>query len=161
MKASEFRRHLLLLAAIAGLIALPSAAAEHIAELSQVTGEVEITRAEDGRVDRGPQVRDGSVFAGDVIATGAGAGATLVFSDGTRVDLRQGTRLTVEKVDLSELFAAGESDKPIGRTIKLLAGEISSEIAENPEIATEFETPSGVAAVKGTKIKLSVRPGRS
>ncbi len=180
MKNPEHRRHLLRLAVIAVLIALPAAAeeraaaeraiaeratAERVAQLSKVTGEVEITRAEDDRVDRaiqlGPRVRGGSVFAGDVVATGAGAVATLVFSDGTRVDLHENTRLTVKEVDLSQLYAEGERDKPIGRTIKLLAGEIYSEIVENPEIATEFETPSGVAAVKGTKISLSVRPRRS
>ena len=83
---------------------------------------------------------------------------TLVFSDGTRVDLKENTRLTIKQVDLSQLFAEGKSDKPIGRTIKLLAGDIFSEIAKNPEIATEFETPSGVAAVKGTRISLSVSP---
>ncbi len=164
MRGPEHRRRLPA-ALIAVLIAFPAAAGERVAQLSKVTAEVEITRAEDGRVDRavqvGPRVRGGSVFAGDVIATGANAGATLVFGDGTRVDLEQNTRLTVKEVDLSRLFAEAKSDKPIGRTIKLLAGDIYSEIVENPEIATEFETPSGVAAVKGTRIKLSVSPGVS
>ena len=144
------------------VVASSVAATERVAQLSKVAGEVEITRAEDGRVDParqvGPRVRGGSVFAGDVVATGAGASATLVFGDGTRVDLEANTRLTIKEVDLSRLYAQGKSDKPIGRTIKLLAGDIYSEIAKNPEIATEFETPSGVAAVKGTRISLSVNP---
>lgn len=174
MQAPEHPRRFLRLAVIAALIVLPAVAepaiaerpiAERIAHLSMVTGEVQITRAEDGRIDGvvqlGPRVRSGSVFEGDVVATGVDAGATLVFSDGTHVELQQDTRLTVEEVDFTQLFAAGERPKPIGRTIKLLAGEIYSEIVHNPEIATEFETPSGVAAVKGTKIKLSVRPGKS
>ncbi len=165
MKVQYLHRYLLPAAVIAILIAFPAAAEERVAQLSKVTGGVEITRAEDGRVDQalqmGPRVRGGSVFAGDVIATGAGAGATLVFGDGTRVDMKGNTRLTVKEVDLSQLFAQGKSDKPIGRTIKLLAGDIYSEIAKNPQIATEFETPSGVAAVKGTRITLSVSPGVS
>ncbi len=158
-------RHFLPALGIAALLAFPAIAEERIAQLSQVAGEVEITRAEDGRVDAarqlGPRVRGGSVFAGDVIATGAGSAATMVFSDGTRVELKENTRLTVKEVDLSQSFAQGESDKPIGRTIKLLAGDIFSEIVKNPQIATEFETPSGVAAVKGTRITLSVSPGVS
>ncbi len=158
-------RHVLLAAAAVALIAWPAAAEERVAQLSKVAGEVEITRAEDGRVDQarqmGPRVRGGSVFAGDVIATGAGSAATMVFSDGTRVELKENTRLTVKEVDLSQSFAQGESDKPIGRPIKLLAGDIFSEIVKNPQIATEFETPSGVAAVKGTRITLSVSPGVS
>lgn len=166
MEALELhRRPWLTAAVIAALVTFPAGAEERVAQLSKVTGGVEITRAEGGRVDQalqvGPRVRGGSVFAGDVIATGAGASASLIFSDGTRVDLGENTRLTVKEVDLSPLFAQGESDKPIGRTIKLLAGEIYSEIVKNPEIATEFETPSGVAAVKGTKVTLSVSPGVS
>ncbi len=158
-------RHLLLFAGTLALIALPAIAEERVAQLNKVAGTVEITRAASGQVDQarqmGPRVRGGSVFAGDVIATSAGAAATLVFSDGTLVNLEENTRLTVKTVDLSKLFAEGKTDKPIGRTIKLLAGDIYSEIAKNPEIATEFETPSGVAAVKGTIITLSVSPDAS
>ncbi len=169
MKTNE-HLHLLLAATVAVLVALPAiaterAVAERVAQLSTVAGEVQITRAESRRVDRavqlGPRVRGGSVFAGDVIATGGEGTATLIFSDGTRVDLLPNTRLTIEEVDRSESFDKGEVSKPFGRTIKLLTGEIYSEIAKNPEIATEFETPSGVAAVKGTKISLSVRPRKS
>jgi len=145
---------------LASLTALPALAQERVAQLTKVTAEVSITRAEDQRVEQavqvGSRIRGGSVFGGDLVATGAGASATLVFSDDTRVDLAENTRLAVEEVDLSELVAAGRSDKPIGRRIKLLAGDIYSEIAENPAIATEFETPSGVAAGKGTRIALSV-----
>lgn len=148
--------------AFLAIIAIPAAAQERVGQLSKAVGEVNITSAEDGRVDQarqvGPRVRGGSVFAGDEIGTGASASATLVFSDGTKVDLAASTRITVQEVDLSELVAAGEKDKPIGRVIKILAGDIYSEIADNPSIATEFETPSGVAAVKGTKVAITVGP---
>ncbi len=149
--------------ATTALLALPAAAQERVAQLSRVTGEVSITRAEDGRVDEalqvGPRVRGGSVYAADVVATAAGASATMVFSDGSRIELAENTRLTVKGVDLSKLVTGDTNDRPIGRRIKLLVGSIYSEIAENPQIATEFETPSGVVAVKGTRIRLSVSPG--
>ncbi|MCP4250033.1 MAG: FecR domain-containing protein [bacterium] len=165
MKTQEHRRFWLTAAVIAVLIVLPAAGEERVGQLSKVAGGVEITRAEDGRVDQarqvGPRVRGGSVFGGDVIATGAGASATLVFGDGTYVDLDENTRLTVKEVDLSQLFAQGKSDKPIGRTIKLLAGDIFSEIVEKPQIATGYGAPSGVAAVQGSRSSVSVRPGAS
>ncbi len=149
--------------AVLALLALPAAAQERVAQLSQVTGEVSITRAEDGRVDQalqvGPRVRGGSVYADDVVATGAGASATMVFSDGSRIELSESTRLTVRGIDLSKLVGGSRADRPIGRRIKLLVGAIYTEIVENPQIATEFETPSGVVAVKGTRIRLSVSPG--
>ncbi len=142
------------------LLALPALGQDRVAQLSKASGEVKITRAADGSVEEakqvGPRVRGGSVFAGDVIATGAGGSTTVAFSDGTLVDLAADTRITVEEKDLSALVAAGKSDRPIGRTIKVLAGDIFSEIADNPSVATEFETPSGVAAVKGTKLSISV-----
>ncbi|MCP3962138.1 MAG: hypothetical protein GY719_30210 [bacterium] len=128
--------------------------------MSKVAGDVEITRAADGAKEQarqvGPRVRGGSVYAGDVVATLGGASATMVFGDGTRVDLSESTSLTVEEVDLSAMVVAGQRDKPLGRRIKILAGDVYSEIVENPGVLTEFETPSGVAAVKGTKLSISV-----
>ncbi len=37
------------------------------------------------------------------------------------------------------MYAAGERDKPIGRRIKILAGDVYSEIADNPEVVTAGE----------------------
>ena len=151
------------------LLALPAAAQERVAQLSKVTGEVHVTRAADGRVEAarqvGPRVRGGSIFPGDEISAGAGASATLVYADGSRFDLAANSRVVVEKdVDLSAELKAGKAKTPIGRRIKLLAGEIYSEIAPNPQVVTKIETPSGVAAVRGTRFRISVdrdedRPG--
>ena len=142
-------------------LALPAAAQDRVAQLSKVTGEVSVTRAADGSVEAarqvGPRVRGGSIFPGDEIAAGAEANATLVYTDGSRFNLAAESRVVVEKdVDLSAEFAAGKAETPIGRRIKLLAGEIYSEIAPNPQVVTKIETPSGVAAVRGTKFRVSV-----
>ncbi len=145
------------------LLAFPALAQDRVCSLSKASGDVKITRSTDGSVETptqvGSRVRGGSVFAGDVIATGAGATATVLFGDGTLVDMAESTSISVKETDLSALVAAGQRDRPIGRTIKILAGDIFSEVAKNPSVATEFETPSGVAAVKGTKLSISV--GRS
>ena len=143
------------------LLALPAAAQERVAQLSQVTGEVTVTRAADGRVEAarqvGPRVRGGSIFPADEIAAGAGASATLVYTDGSRFQLAANSRVVVEKeVDLAAELRAGKAEAPIGRRIRLLAGEIYSEIAPNPQVVTKIETPSGVAAVRGTRFRISV-----
>ena len=46
--------------------------------------------------------------------------------------------LTVEEVDFAKLMAEGVQDKPIGRRIRILAGDILANVIPNPEIATEF-----------------------
>ncbi|MND01941.1 hypothetical protein D3C83_211340 [compost metagenome] len=64
--------------------------------------------------------------------------------------------MTVREVDRSAAVSA-EQPKRFGRVLKVLAGNVLSHVVPNPEIATEFETPSGVAAVKGTTLEISVR----
>jgi hypothetical protein len=142
------------------MIATPVAAQERVAQLSAASGAVTITRAQGGAVDEarqaGPRVLNGSVFGGDVVATAAAAAATLVFTDGSEVKLEQNTSLSVREVDFKQLMAAGQADKPIGRVIQVMAGSIWTHVVPNAAVATEFETPSGVAAVKGTTLTLSV-----
>lgn len=140
--------------------ATPVLAQERVAQLSAVSGAVTVTRAQGGAVDEarqvGPRVQNGSVFANDVVATGAGATASLVFTDGSEVKLKESTRLRIREVDFAAQVAAGTIDKPIGRIIQVMAGDIWTHVVPNPTVATEFETPSGVAAVKGTTLTISV-----
>ncbi len=149
-----------LIALVPLLLALPAAGQDRVAQLSKVSGTVEITRAVDGAKDQarqvGPRVRGGSVYAGDIVATLAEAGATVSFNDGTTLEMAENTSLTIREIDLSAMVLAGQRDKPLGRRIKILAGDVYSEIVENPGLLTEFETPSGVAAVKGTRLSISV-----
>lgn len=131
---------------------------ERVAQLSKVSGDVTIRR-DAGTVDtakqQGPRVTNGSVFAGNEIGTGAGGSATLLFTDGSTVDLKENTRLTVREAEGTH--EAVKQQKRLGRVLKVLAGDVLAHVVPNPEVATEFETPTGVAAVKGTKLEISVR----
>jgi hypothetical protein len=142
------------------VVAAPALAQERVAQLSAASGAVTITRAQGGAVDEarqvGPRVQNGSVFASDVVATGPGASASLVFTDGSEVRLKENTRLRAREVDFAAQAAAGKVDKPIGRIIQVMVGDIWTHVVPNPTVATEFETPSGVAAVKGTTLTISV-----
>ncbi len=142
------------------VVALPLVAADRVAQISEAAGTVAVTRAADQSTDVvdqvGPRVRNGSVFPGDVVATGPESSATIVFSDGTTLKLAHDTSLTVKEVDFSSLMAAGQVDKPVGRVIQVLAGDVWSHVVPNAGVATEFETPTGVAAVKGTTLTISV-----
>jgi hypothetical protein len=160
MKSFSGRGSILGVFATLVLGALPASSQDRVAQLSKVDGEVTVKRAGDGHIDAaqqvGPRVRNGSLFPDDVVSTAAGAAATIVFGDGTTIDLKQKTSLSIREVDLSALMAAGQRDKPLGRRIRVLAGDIAANVTKNAQIATEFETPSGVAAVKGTKLTISI-----
>jgi hypothetical protein len=159
MRGSSFITTAVVIVAVLAL-AVPAAAQERVAQLSEVDGTVTITRAADGAIDEarqvGPRVHNGSVFGGDVVTTGAGATATLVFTDGSEVKLKESSSLSVREVDFSKLMAAGQADKPLGRVIQVTAGDIWTRVVPNPDVATQFETPSGVAAVRGTVLTISV-----
>ncbi len=132
-------------------------AQERVGQITAASGPVTVTRAADGSVDEatqmGPRVRNGSVFALDVVATGAGAGATLVFADGSSVKLVASTSLAVRAS--STITPAGQKTTT-GRAIKILAGKVFAEINPEGGVTTEFETPTGVAAVKGTVLEIEV-----
>jgi hypothetical protein len=142
------------------LVAMPAAAQERVAQLTKVDGEVNITRAADGTVDTarqvGPRVRNGSVFPGDVVKTESAASATLVFSDGSEIRLVEATALTIQETDVSALVEGSETKQAAGRRIRVLAGKVFADIVPGGTLATEFETPSGVAAVKGTTLSIEV-----
>ena len=159
MRARSCVRCVAILTVALGLAAI-AGAQDRVAQLSEVSGAVTVTRAAGGSVDEarqiGPRVQNGSVFTGDVVATGPGATATMVFSDSSVVKLKEKTTLSVRQVDFAKLMAAGQAEKPLGRVIQITTGDIWTHIVPNATVATEFETPSGVAAVKGTTLTISV-----
>jgi hypothetical protein len=138
----------------------PLYAQDRVAQLSAAEGDVTIKRAADDSVVEvrqiGPRVRNGSVFGKDEVRTGADSSATVLFGDGSHVYLKADTALTIEEQDLSALLESGKAKRPFGRTIRVLAGDAWANIAPNEEVATKFETPNGVAAVKGTRIHIRV-----
>lgn len=143
---------------------LPStgSAEDRVAQLSKVDGGVTIARAADGKTEEakmaGARVRNGSVFPRDVVATDANGTAVMLFADGTELQLKPKTKMTVQEIDWTGLVKSGDRAKPVGRKIRILAGDVFSKVVPNPKVATEFETPSGVAAVKGTEVGFSVVP---
>ena len=159
------RARLMTLVAVIAVLALafPVTAQERVAQLSEASGAVTIERATGGTVDQarqqGPRVRNGSVYSGDVVTTGEDGTTTMVFTDGSEIKLKPGTSLKVRQVDFSKLMAEGHVEKPTGRVIQVMAGSVWMHIVPNPQLATEFETPSGVAAVKGTTLTISVEEG--
>ena len=140
------------------LIAGVAFAEDRVGQLSKFSGNVTIQRTNgttESAKQQGPRVVNGSVSAGDEVATGPSSAATLLFTDGTTIDLKENTRLTVREAEGTA--EAKKQNKKLGRVLKVFAGDILAHVVPNPEVATEFQTPTGVAAVKGTEFELSVR----
>ena len=158
MQQESLGVRLLVIGSLVVLLSVTASAQERVAQLTSVTGTVEIRRAGSDRIDLarqlGPRVRNGSVFAEDVISTGAASSATIVFSDGSELQLAEQTSLSIREGTLPTAAATGH--QTVGRTIKVLAGKVLADIVPGGTVATEFETPSGVAAVKGTKLTVEV-----
>jgi hypothetical protein len=80
------------------------------------------------------------LFHGDTVYTAQKSKASILYTDGTRVDLASQSRVKIE--------VNGHT-----REIALLQGSIKSDVKKYPGQKTTFHTPAGVAAVKGTLVE--------
>jgi hypothetical protein len=85
---------------------------------------------------------------GDSIKTGAGI-ADVEYADKSVLKIKNDTNMTI-----SEMKDAKSGQ--LTRKIKLMMGDVWASITPGTPTKTEFETPSAVAAVKGTVLSLSV-----
>jgi len=121
------------------LAAAPSRAAETpAARLVESVGE---TKAESGGAGRFAKTGE-ALAAGDVVTTGKGATAVIELTDGSRLKLRESSRLRLEP------SAAGSR----ATEVMLLLGGVFARVTKRAAGA-EFRvrTPGAVAAVRGTE----------
>jgi len=118
-------------------------AAPRVASIATFSGKVMVRRAETKEIEA-IQRRRTPLFQGDEVRTATDASATILFADGSRVDVgpRSGIKLNV----------SGRN-----REIKVTQGSLKSDIKKLPGMKTSFRTPSGVAAVKGTLVDCVVK----
>jgi hypothetical protein len=86
-----------------------------------------------------------AVHAGDRIKTGANGRAVVVLNDGTRLNVSYNTDIT-----LRDRTVAGKASARGIASIKIALGELWAKVTKK-DSQLEFETPSAVAAVKGTQ----------
>lgn len=111
-----------------------------IALILKVKGEIKINRAADGKWIEG--VKGMRLNSGDVIKTGNDAFAAVIFTDDkTLVKIRENSTLAIQ----------GKREKSsIIKRLKFAFGKIWVSV-QRQKSRFYLETPSGVAAVKGTK----------
>lgn len=94
------------------------------------------------------------IFTGDVIETGSNSNATLIFNDGTIVNIDSKSILKVDD------YLFKPSDKQYKLDLFLKEGVVTFESGKMGEVAPEkisFNVPEGTIAVRGTKFLVEVR----
>jgi len=130
---------------------------EAVAKIGDFSGQVQIQHGDKVIVPTkaGPIVRNGTIYNNDTVRTAKGQ-ARVVFDDGTYVDMDEGTAL---QITVSRMAPTAEAEGKLERRIKVVLGRIYSMVKPNPAIgATRFELPDGIAAVRGTTVRVDVTP---
>jgi hypothetical protein len=147
---------LILAGALLAASALPAAASKPAGVVTLVQGSVSrlLDSAAKPAAPAALKVGD-AVFADDRITTGANGRAALVLTDGTQLKLNYNTDIVLH----AKTVAGKSNDRGIA-SIKILLGDLWSKITKKKSIF-EFETPSAVAAVKGSSGEVSADAGQT
>jgi hypothetical protein len=108
-----------------------------VASISKYQGKVGL-KHRDGKKEIVRRKRT-PLFQKDTVYTAQKSKASILYSDGTRVDLASQSKVKIE--------INGRK-----REIALVQGSLRSDVKKYPGQRTTFKTPAGVAAVKGTLV---------
>ena len=139
-------------------VCLVAEAVSPVARVASFSGTVKVQRESGVTAPvrmMGAQVRGGTLMSGDTVLTGPNSSATIQFDDQSKLDLGANASVRIRQSAASPAKVA-ESGKTVLRSMKIINGKVLANIRPNLEVATEFELPTGVAAVRGTVIRFSV-----
>ena len=137
------------------LLAQSLVVVQRLAKADKVSGQVEVQRH--ARGDFSPLSQDGVIQTGDVVRTGANGIAEFKWTDGTRWKVMPNTQITVKKATYNMVKKADQ------RQLDLSAGKVFIRIMKSlaPSSKFEVETPTAVAAVRGTIFSVEVVNGKT
>jgi VCBS repeat-containing protein len=93
-----------------------------------------------------------SLEVGDTIKTGDGSGAEITFFDGSTIELQAGTEIEIASLDISP--DTGSTTITLQQTIGTTISRVTKLL--DPASSYEIETPTGVAAVRGSTMIVTV-----
>ena len=110
----------------------------------------------------GNRIRNSAVYKRDTVITKTTSTANLLFNDNTTVEISEESNIsidtkTVTDRDRSErkfTKKASIAQQDIVRNINVKMGKLLANITPSKSVLTEFETPTGVATVRGTKLDI-------
>ena len=134
---------------------------ERLAVVSEYEGDVKVEHESISKTVKkiGNRIRNSAVYEDDSVMTMHNSSADLVFNDNTSLEIDEDTSLTVcsRHMTADECSEGGFIKQVSGeqsgivRNINIKAGKFFANITPSKSVLTEFETPSGVASVRGTK----------
>ena len=134
---------------------------ERLAVVSEYEGDVKVEHESISKTVKkiGNRIRNSAVYEDDSVMTMHNSTADLVFNDNTSLEIDEDTSLTVcsRHMTADECSEGGFIKQVSGgqngivRNINIKAGKFLANITPSKSVLTEFETPSGVASVRGTK----------
>ena len=128
---------------------------QRIAKADKVTGTVEVRRS--GKGEWKALSSGGLIKTGDVIRSGKNSFAEFKWADGTRWKIMPVTEIKVKKSVYNMVKKADQSQ------LELSTGKVFIRIikALGPSSKFEVETPTAVAAVRGTIFSVEVKNGKT
>jgi len=142
---------------------------ERLAVVSEYEGDVKVEHESIKKTVKkiGNRIRNSAVYEEDSVMTMHNSTAGLVFNDNTSLEIDEDTSLTVcsRHMSADECSEGGfikqVSGKQSGivRNINIKAGKFLANITPSKSVLTEFETPNGVASVRGTKFAFAYISG--
>jgi hypothetical protein len=128
---------------------------QRLARAEKLTGLVEVQRSGKGSFQ--PLAEGDMIKTSDVVRSGDNGVAEFKWADGTRWKIMPRTEITVKKSTHNSLKKADQSQ------LKLTAGKVFIRIVKALKPASQFEveTPTAVAAVRGTIFSVEYRNGKS
>jgi hypothetical protein len=142
---------------------------ERLAVVSTFNGEVRVQH--DGVWNTvakvGNRIRNSSIYNGDTLLTMPGSDADLVFNDNTHLKVEEDTTLAISTRQITEQDRAKDgfvrnvsgTRQKVVRNINVKVGKLWADITPSKSILTEFESPTGIASVRGTTLIFSFLRG--
>ena len=138
---------------------------ERLAVVSEYEGVVKVEHESILKTVKkiGNRIRNSAVYEDGSVMTMHASTADLVFNDNTSLEIDENTSLTIgtrevseeEKADDGFIRQVSGKQSEIVRNIYVKAGKFLANITPSKSVLTEFETPTGVAAVRGTMFTLA------
>ena len=126
-----------------------------LAVTTEAKGTVEVQRG--GRGAWQPLVQKLAVKVGDNVRTGKNSQVEFVYADGTRFKLMPESQLTVSRASYNSALKSEDSD------LHLTQGKVFVRIMKSltPSSSFQVDTPTAVAAVRGTIFSVEAKEGRT
>ncbi len=156
------------------LLAIPQALLsqeqeERLAVITKFTGKVQVRHKLMLKpvTQVGNRIRNSSIYNRDAVITKAASTAVLLFNDNTSFKISEESNILIGTKDVTGRDRAQRkltrkvafTKQSVVRNINVNVGKLLANITPSDSVLTEFETPTGVASVRGTELDISYIAG--